>query len=318
VIIVSAADERFVPHYATTLHSGWFHNREAAFHLLDCGITEETRGKLREFAATHGMRLTIVTVDTALFHDLPITRDDLTAATFARLRLPAIFPADCDKVIFLDADCVVTGDLRELWETDISDHLIAGVQDERALREDGADGILRDRSTYINSGVMLINLRAWREENFGDAVISVLRQGALRSHEQSAINIVAAGRIKTVPEIWNLMLHTMDGRRLGAIKPRIVHCTGNMKPWLAADAPLASIYRGHRNLTPFPLDRPLPPYRSRLHVILSLMALRPKYWRRLIVPALNDRDFAIPYMASVGHDKATIRPSTDHATESAP
>ena len=306
MIIVSAADERFVPHYATMLHSGWFHNRRAEFHLLDCGITDETRRSLEEFAARHDMRLTIVTVDTALFHDLPITRDDLTAATFARLKLPEVFPDTCDKVIFLDADCVVTGDLSELWEIDISDYLIAGVQDDEALKNDGGDGILRDRSIYINSGVMLVNLRAWREENFGDAVIAYLRQRVLRSHEQSAINIVAAGRIKTLPETWNLMLHTMDGRRLGSIKPRIVHCTGNMKPWLAADAPLASVYLCHRNLTPFPLDRTLPQYRSRLHVILSLMALRPKYWRRLTIPRLNDRDFANPYRDKVGRDASAI------------
>jgi lipopolysaccharide biosynthesis glycosyltransferase len=302
VIIVSAADEGFVPHFATTLHSAWFHNRQAEFYLLDCGITDETKGMLSEFASKHGMRFTIVTIDTAMFQNLPITRSDLTAATFARLKLPDIFPQTCDRVIFLDADCVVTGHLSELWEADVSDNLIAGVQDDQALKADGGDGILRDHSTYINSGVMLVNLRAWREEKFGETVLSYLSQHALRSNEQSAINIVAAGRIKTIPEIWNLMLHTMDGRRLGSIKPRIVHCTGYMKPWLASDAPLGSIYLCHRNMTPFPINQPLPPYRSRLRTILNLIALRPKYWRRLIVPPINDRDFARPYVKKVERD----------------
>lgn len=299
MIIVSAADEGFVPHYATMLHSGWFHNRQAEFCLLDCGITSDTRQRLERFAAEHAMRFTIVPIETEAFRDLPLTRDDLTAATFARLTLPDIFPDVSDRLIFLDADCVVTGDLSPLWETDICGYLIAGVQDDKALEADGADGILRDQSIYINAGVMLVNLQAWRDENFGEAVIDYLRGRRLRSNEQSAINIMAAGRIKLISELWNLMLHTMDGRRLGTIEPRVIHSTGMMKPWLVSDAPLGAIYRCHRNLTPFPLDRFLPNHRSRLRVALNLLALRRKYWRRIYIPPINDRDFTNPYVEKV-------------------
>lgn len=306
MIIVSAADERFVPHFATMLHSAWFHNRTAQFYLLDCGITDETKAILEAFAAKHDMRFSVEAVDTAMFADIPIHRKDLTFATFARLTLTSVFSETCEKVIFLDADCVVTGDLTQLWAIDLAHDLIAGVQDEKALQDDGGDGILRDRSVYINSGVMLVNLQAWREENFGEEVISYLRRHVLRSHEQSAINIVAAGRVRTLPETWNLMLHTLERRRIGSLQPHIIHCTGSMKPWLASDAPLGSVYRFHRGMTPFPLDRTLPTYRSRLHTIASLIALRPKYWRRLIIPPLNNRDFTIPYLEKAGRDASAI------------
>lgn len=300
MIIVSAIDERFVPHFATMLHSAWFHNREAEFYLIDSGIAQESQETLTRFAAKLDTRLTIAKIDTELFADFPISAV-WSVAVYTRLLIASILPDTYEQAIYLDADCIVTSDLSPLWETDMSSFLIAGVADNSAAANERRQCGIGNLSDYINAGVMLINLRAWREEKFADVVIAHLRGHNYLYGEQTAINVIASGRIKTIPETWNFMLHKIDVEGYAPISPCIIHCTGFRKPWLHRDAPLAPIYLHHRNSTPYPIKDPENFYPSTRHYVLSLLALRRKYWRRLMSSRRFHRAFTIPYLKSVSN-----------------
>jgi lipopolysaccharide biosynthesis glycosyltransferase len=312
VIIVSASDENFVPHFATMLHSAWFHNRAAEFYLLDCGIAAQTLETLEAFATKLGMRLTIAEIDTAVFSDLPTTTA-WSVAVYARLMIAKLLPDASERAIYLDADCIVTCDLSRLWTTDVSSHLIAGVRDDSALENEHRYGVTDKFSggltEYVNAGVLLINLRAWREKNFGETVIDYVRRHDLRYGEQTAINIAASGRIKILSENWNFMLHKWQFAYNAAIKPSIIHYTGFSKPWLYRDGPFVPVYHHHRNLTPYPTTEPSTYYPSRFHFFLNLLFLRKKYWSRLLSSHRHDRAFSQPYLKNVADVSKTGLPS---------
>lgn len=299
MIIVSAADERFVPHFATMLHSAWFHNRMAEFYLLDCGIEPETRETLSAFAAVHDIRLTIAQADMARLRDLP-TRPGEGAAAYARLLIADILPVSCERAIYLDSDCVVTSDLSELWEIDISNCLIAAVEDGSARKFEIRKHGLQGHADYVNSGVMLINLRSWREEKAAQSILAHIRRNPLLAHlDQTAINAVAAGRIETISDSWNFMHSHLSSMRDPPPRPCVIHYAGPCRPWLHSDAMFAPVYLFHRNSTPYPIEAPTKRYRSRFRIAVNLILLRRKYRRRQILSRHYHRIFTIPHLKAI-------------------
>ena len=65
---------------------------------------------------------------------------------------------EVDKILYLDSDIIVRHDIANLFSNNIDDYCIAGV-------EDIVGKLLIDRyklsstTTYLNSGVMLLNLK---------------------------------------------------------------------------------------------------------------------------------------------------------------
>jgi lipopolysaccharide biosynthesis glycosyltransferase len=271
--IVSAADERFAAHFATMLHSAWTQHPDAQFHLLDCGIEPSTLAALSAYASEQGIRLKIIKINITLLRDLP-TSSRWSVATYARLLIPHLLPGTVERVLYIDADCLVVGDLTTLWQMAMGEAAIAGVSDVGA-RYEREIGIEVDEHEYVNSGVLLMNLTAWRRHRLTAAAIAFIKQHRPRFSDQTGINAVCARRIMRIATEWNFLMHEIQ-RPEQWLVPRIVHCTSNIKPWLYRDALFASIYFYHRNQTPFTMKRP-PAYRSRLRRTINLALGRRKY-----------------------------------------
>jgi lipopolysaccharide biosynthesis glycosyltransferase len=275
--IVSAADENYAAHFAALLHSAWTHHRDAKLYLLDCGLDPVTALMLRNYASQHGIRLTILKVDTDSFDGLPTTRD-WSPAIYARLLIPDLLP-DAERALYIDADCIVVGNLSAAWRLDMGDAAVVGIRDRGAHNE----RVFRlPTESYINSGVLLMNLPIWRQQRLGAAVLSFLCDIKPTFPDQTAINAII-DRKMFLTEGWNFLVGDKE-RPIGQWDtPRIIHFTGPMKPWLYRDAPFGELYVYHRNQTPFPILSPRTVSRSFLRRLVNLGLGRPKYWRRMIL-----------------------------------
>ena len=78
-----------------------------------------------------------------------------------RLKLSSLVKGE--KIIYLDSDLVVLGDIRELWDYDITDYYIAGVEDKYSDMMKCRVN-LSESDTYFNSGVIVMNLKRFRED----------------------------------------------------------------------------------------------------------------------------------------------------------
>jgi lipopolysaccharide biosynthesis glycosyltransferase len=304
--IVSAADERFAAHFATMLHSAWTQHPTAQFHLLDCGVEPSTLAALSAFAIEQGIRLKIIKIDITLLRDLP-TNSRWSVAIYARLLIPDILSATIDRALYIDADCLVVGDLTALWQIGIGEAAIAGVSDPGAHYEHEI-GIEIDEHEYTNSGVLLMNLTAWRRYRLTAAAIAFIQHHRPRLPDQTGINAVCAGRIMRIATEWNVLLNDIK-RPEQWLVPRIVHCTSAIKPWLYRDALFASIYLYHRNQTPFRIKPPAA-HRSRLRSTLNLALGRRKYWDRLKLARCCDA-FTSAYFDRLPRRVATSAPASE-------
>ena len=178
---------------------------------------------------------------------------DRSLSAYARIFIPELI--DCDKAIYFDVDAIVLNDLRELYQIDISNVAIAGVLDTNPIQRHRNVG-LSDKDVYINSGMILWNLKKCREIQFTQQCLDFVRnrKGNVDAMDQGTINGVL-GRtdmIQVLPPQYNVMtsmfqLNRKDILRLYRLSdyytdseisyakehPVFVHFTPNMttRPW---------------------------------------------------------------------------------------
>ena len=106
-----------------------------------------------------------------------------------------------DKILYIDADAIVVDDISELWNIDLKDSVLAGTREPGAwdsyLWTYGLD------NNYINSGVLLMDLKKIREENLDDSMIYLLNHNKYAFPDQDVINLVCRNRITYISNIYN-------------------------------------------------------------------------------------------------------------------
>ena len=108
-----------------------------------------------------------------------------------------------NKILYLDSDIIVTKDISELYSTDVSDYYLAGVEDK--LSHKMRDRVnLKDGEVYINSGVQLVNLAKFREDNIEPIIFETLRKKDTYT-DQDVINDICRSKILQFPLKYNLM-----------------------------------------------------------------------------------------------------------------
>ena len=109
--------------------------------------------------------LKVTRLDTAASLALPL-RAHYSIDTYTRLWIADLFPEDVDKVLYLDSDIIVAGDIGALWRTEMGDAVLGAVTIPGSTRCAAFD--IPESYGYFNSGVLLVNLARWR----GDRRIS--------------------------------------------------------------------------------------------------------------------------------------------------
>ena len=172
----------------------------------------------------------------------------LTGASLFRLLLPRMLPAGTSRTIYLDADTVVVSSLRPLWETDLGDNLAGAVLEACAPWAAGPSGTdwralgLAPDAPYFNSGMLLIPLARWRQEDIAQHAFDVLRRTKPRWGDQCALNTALAGQWLQLPRRWNLQTADVAGYglawalwrdevELAVADPAVIHFTERDKPW---------------------------------------------------------------------------------------
>lgn len=211
-------------------------------------------------------RLRWVPLDTALVHGLPAVLH-LSVATYFRIFLPELLP-DLSKVLYLDADVIARADLAPLLELFDPAFPLQACQDQigfvgnplAQLPRAAAFGV-SEHSTLFNTGVMLMNLDAWRAERLSEKVLSLGRAHPelFSIGDQNPINVALYGRIGRLPPEWNAQIpHPNVTNKIwdcpyvaqdhaGA---KIVHYTTEWKPWsIGRQMPVAAYFHEVRART---------------------------------------------------------------------
>lgn len=237
--ICTAADNNFARYTGVMMLSAlanaasdeWLH-----FHILDGGICEEEKKRIAKVCDGHNCKVAYYAFDDADFKDCPLTY--LTMTTYYRLKIASVLEK-VDKVLYLDGDMIVKESLAPLWETDIADNWAAGVWDVIAEENMKRLGIPENYG-YFNAGMMLINLKKWREDEVEAKLYDYLAKYPERLvyQDQDLLNAVIYEKTKFVDLRWNSQfientyLQKRDETYFNSLmKPGIIHYIGRDKPW---------------------------------------------------------------------------------------
>lgn len=246
--VVFSSDHNFImPTYVAISSMLANTSRRCEVYLLVAeDVTAEDKSLLRELCSRYDAGIAFISVGN-IFDNTFCVRG-ITKATYFRLLIPWIIP-DRDKVIYLDGDIVVTGDISELYDYPLrSDKLIGGVRTpgfstNRKIRKEISGNGLNYRE-YINAGILIFNSRLLREENYKPVFLSHTDK-QYSFQDQDILNITCRGRIDFLPLKFNYIgilrpeikkqfismgLATPDDVKNASERPVIIHYAG-AKPW---------------------------------------------------------------------------------------
>lgn len=156
-----------------------------------------------------------------------------SAEMYYRLFIENIFP-QYDKVLYLDCDIVVVGDISRLYNTALGDKWIAGVTERLVYNHEVFSKYVKvttgvDPINYINSGILVMNLKKLREVNLAEQFMYVLSKYNIDviDPDQAYINFLCRGNIKYLPNGWNRS--PLPEEAEGGLN--IVHYALYKKPW---------------------------------------------------------------------------------------
>lgn len=187
------------------------------------------------------------------------------------------------KFLVTDTDLVFMKDAAELFSKDISNYLMAATNDvimrhHVAYKKYSAGfapsmpvsqyleeylGFGTDE-WYYNTGVVLLNIKKCREENFFQRSIYLLKHKGYTYQEQDVLNELTVGRVLNLELNWNVLgtensqvivealsKDTRNAYEEALRNPYIVHFAGGQKPWTHIGVPYGECFFNYAKHTPW-------------------------------------------------------------------
>ena len=269
-IVVLAADENFAMPLAVTVRSA-LDNLSAdvklRIYVLDGGLAGATKDRLLRSWPQGRFQIEWLTVGAAALAGLPVS-GHANLVAYYRILIPRVLPTEVRRAIYLDSDLLVRADLSQLWNHDLAGQSVLAAQDCAAPYLDASIALknyarcgrhlgssepvlnyrqlgLSPRSQYFNSGVLLLDLAAWRAADLPRRMLECLKQHEqyVRWWDQYALNVELAGQWGPLDLRWNQGSHVyryptweqspFDRQTFDQLRddPYVVHFTTRHKPW---------------------------------------------------------------------------------------
>jgi lipopolysaccharide biosynthesis glycosyltransferase len=264
--IVFAADEKYLKHLAVAIVSLLENNKNLILniHLIHNGINQKKLDKLNRLVAKYNSKLIFLEIDDNNVKNL-YTSSYITTAAYYRLFVASF--AEDDVAIYLDCDLIVNGSIQEISNIELNGSYLGAVVDPGINVSHKIQLGMKESSEYFNSGVMLLNLKRWKQENLTRKIIKFIdeKRDIIKYHDQDGLNAIVDGAYVRLPTKYNLQTkfiikHNKNSEEFkslndlsDAIKnPTIIHFTGENKPWhFLSDHPYRKLYKYYQSMTPF-------------------------------------------------------------------
>ena len=130
----------------------------------------------------------------------------ISRATYLRLAILEALSPTIKRVLYLDVDLIVNGDIRPLWNTTLGNKVCAAVVDPGVHPDEfAAKYSLSGPGPYFNAGVMLLDLDRLRSKPYLQRAITFLADPATQCEygDQDALNIALWNDWLAVDLRWN-------------------------------------------------------------------------------------------------------------------
>lgn len=257
--IFFAIDDGYIPFLAVAIKSlieNASKEYEYIIKVLHTNVKENNVRKIKKFE-TENVNIEFVNLSYYIkkVQDKLYTRDYYTNTTYFRMFLPELYP-QYDKVLYLDSDIVVLGDISQLYNTEIGTNLVAAAPDDiiqynKVFQEyaEKVVGVVKYQN-YFNAGILLMNLDQLRKFNFQDKFLYLL--GTVKfsvAQDQDYLNRLCKGRVTLINSQWDVM--PVVNRKINKEDIKIIHYNFAYKPWRFEDVQYKEYFWEYARKTEF-------------------------------------------------------------------
>lgn len=304
------------------------HLAEINVYVVDDNISEKNKRRILDMAESYGRNVIFIPLPdpSKFYNDERFTIKSL-GHTYARMILGDIIPNEVERIISLDSDTMVLGKVDELWNTDMKEYPIAGVDDCMGKIALVKTQHLKPDAVHCNAGMYLINLSVWRDEKWTEQFYQYIKRLfdkgiALGGYEEEVINKILGERMMVLPPKFNLMTleqvlsykevirfrqsmkyYTEEEIEQAKAHPIITHTTNffYIRKRIFeenSDHPMRGQYEKYRALTPWKNEPPMttqPSFKQKLmknvwHMMPRAMSIRvANFVRNEIRPMLSKK-----------------------------
>lgn len=272
--VLYSTDENYARHCATSIYSLLDNNKEFEsinIYIIENNVNNESKGKITNIIKKFNRKIEFLELENFCCNFKK--NNEYSLSYYARLFISNL-PSEIEKILYIDCDTIINGPLKELLDVDISEYYFGAVQDSIQAQkmkfiEKGAE------FRYINSGVLYINLKKFREDNIEKKFLNFIEKycGNVPHHDQGILNGVCGEKILYLAPKYNLMpemiyMNSKQIKNLYGLKyyytdeelqeakknPIIVHFLTKWynRPWYkTCTHPMKNLYIKYLNLTGF-------------------------------------------------------------------
>ena len=256
--ICFATDDNYVPFLTVALASMLDNASKDNFYMiyvLTSHLSEENMKSIKKHEVENcSIEFVQLSKELDKVQNMFHLRDYYSKETYYRIFIPNLFP-QYQKVLYLDCDITVLGDVSELYNTEIHGYYVAAAQEEVMQTYEvfgnyveKADGI--NRKNYFNAGILLINCRRWRNKLIAERFVDLLNRYKFRVvQDEDYLNVLCKDNIKWVSLGWNKTSYkneAFDDKDL-----KIIHWKITWRPWKYKDVLYEEYFWKYAKMTDF-------------------------------------------------------------------
>lgn len=247
--VVVNTDDGYMQHCAALVCSLYENNKEHAItlHVMERGLSDENKTFLENISSKYGNSCRFYSIDESKLEGVQLRNvfKPLSKAAYFRILMGSTLPVELDLVLYLDCDIVVVRDISELFRLELDGYALAAVRDgfpKDANHRSQLNMSVDDKC--FCSGVMLINLKYWRENGAELKLLEFAKRPRqpIYLQDQDALNCVFRGKWFQLPPKWNRFACRLKPPFAETYrsfdlcdyvkKPAIIHFAGcKVRPW---------------------------------------------------------------------------------------
>ncbi|MDD2917356.1 glycosyltransferase family 8 protein [Rhodoferax sp.] len=233
--VVYCFDAKYADYAAVSIFSLFLHtNHPLKIYCLVPADALAGMNSINQIKIKFGIDISLIGVRDEYFTNWKIT-EHFSPAVYLKLLIPDLVKED--KIIYLDSDTLVQGDLSALYQIDVTRNYIAGVED--IYKGENSKIPRAKEDCYINSGVMLMNLDGFRQDAFLAKCRDIysIFENEITLMDQCIINKYAEMRKIALDPKWNRQVFPNRTKRsdwnniVSSGNSIVIHFIAETKPW---------------------------------------------------------------------------------------
>ena len=258
-------------------------------YILHNELADEDFQMMDEIIGPEGIELIPVYIPEGTVKDFQM--GDWPEVNAYRLLATDLFGGSLDRILHLDADILITGDISEFYNTPFEDNYLVACpdylsDDERCqkCRQYGKD----EDAVFFNAGVLLFNISKLSSEGFYYAVYAdILKKYPnikIEYPDQDMLNLLFGNKTKYMDRIrynYSPLYYKMNDKEHSYGSPQelerncsIVHMISGTKSWVnVSKTAVDELWWRYAEQTPFYLDMKIAHVETMLHRVQKISGL---------------------------------------------